>query len=78
MDFIQIKRKLEQNCCPVHHQFPEISISDNQINIKCCCESFKTELIELTKEYLKEQTKNDIENSMRNIVNRHRNNHSDY
>lgn len=65
MNNLKIKRRLEKNQCPTHLKNPTITVSGDQFSMQCCCEEFKTKLIELTKQYAAEQVKKDIEDSLR-------------
>lgn len=65
MNNLEIKSRLELNLCPVHHEHPTVSVSGDRFNIKCCCESFKKKLVDLTKQYAEEQAKKEIKDTLR-------------
>ena len=42
-----VKRKLEARSCPEHYQKPKVVIKDEQIQLTCCCDKFKTSLLKV-------------------------------
>jgi len=42
-----VKRKLEVRSCPEHYQKPRVVIKDDQIQLTCCCDKFKTSLLKV-------------------------------
>ena len=42
-----IKRRLISRTCPDHNQKPKVNIVDEQIELNCCCDKFKTSLMKV-------------------------------
>ena len=42
----KIKEKLEQVECPVHHEHPEVTITERGVSIKGCCDEFQKQTTE--------------------------------
>lgn len=67
MDYLEIKRKLETHQCRTHGKTPTVKVEGDTFKLSCCCDEFKNQLIELTKEYGAEQAIRDIEDKLRGI-----------
>lgn len=46
----ELKMALEINRCLEHGKKPDINLSEDLMTIKCCCESFHAECINIAKE----------------------------
>lgn len=45
MNLQRIQDQLIQRVCPEHHAPPQITIGGNQLVIRCCCETFRRQLL---------------------------------
>jgi hypothetical protein len=45
----EIKRKVQNMVCSEHGEQPEVTILGDKIEFKCCCETFKRQLLEVSK-----------------------------
>ncbi len=60
MDLNSVKHRLEATICPTHLEYPIITLKDKGFSISCCCDTFKDELVRLSKEYIADSIKDDI------------------
>jgi len=67
LDYNSIKRKIENQTCLEHHKNPRFIKTTKGFEIKACCESFRSELVEKSKKIIADETKKSIEKMMKNI-----------
>ena len=67
MENLNVKKNLEKHSCKEHGEYPVVSITSDGLSLKCCCENFRSELIDLAKKYYAEEIKESIEDSLRGI-----------
>lgn len=67
MNLQRIQDQLIQRVCPEHHAPPQITIGGNQLLIRCCCETFRRQLL---REYesLMYQAINGVQRSDQGVV----------
>lgn len=67
MNLQPVKMSLQRMMCPEHHEHPEVKVVGDQIEIKCCCEKFKAELVKQSKSLIAKVAKDEIERSIQSI-----------
>ncbi|MGZ3752472.1 MAG: hypothetical protein ACXVAU_14420 [Mucilaginibacter sp.] len=45
MNYLQIKTEVEAKLCPVHNMRPLVKTENDQIIIRCCCDSFTSKCL---------------------------------
>ena len=63
MDLTAIKRNLEAMCCENCNENPVVSISNSNLQIKCCCNDFRKKV----QAEIKPQSKNEFNRCVNKI-----------
>lgn len=63
-----IRVKLQTKYCPVHHKHPQVSIIGSRLNIQCCCEEFRSQLVELSSDLVQKEATSSIEQIIRKHI----------
>lgn len=67
MNLQPVKMSLQRMMCPEHHEHPEVKVVGDEIEIKCCCENFKAELVRQSKSLIAKSVKDDLEKRLKSI-----------
>ena len=67
MNLQPVKMSLQRMMCPEHHEHPEVKVVGDQIEIKCCCEKFKAELVRQSESLIAKSVKDDLEKRLKSI-----------
>jgi len=62
-----ICKEIEQQQCPVHHQYPTTTVENNSIKIKACCNPFQDNLERLLDLKIGEQLDSQIDDVFNSI-----------
>ena len=62
MNLREIARKLETEHCAKHRQKATAIVKGDSIELICCCDEFKTKLIEKMESEIEKQVEDDIKN----------------
>ena len=68
MKLIAIQKQLMQVPCPVHGEHPDVQIWGDQLQIKCCCEDFRCQLLREADSLLYQALKEEMGKELRWIL----------
>lgn len=68
MDLRSIQKELQQIPCPVHGELPCISIWGDRLEIRCCCDAFRRELLRQSKSLMYHALSDEIAKDLRRIM----------
>lgn len=57
-----VKAKTKNMSCSVHNQKTEIKITGDKINFECCCDTFKSKIVDVSGKTYKEFSENELKN----------------
>lgn len=56
-----------RRACPEHHVFPRISIWGNRLQIECCCEEFRQQLLRESESLIYQAINEDMRREIRRM-----------
>lgn len=65
MDIKSVACELQKLQCHVHHKHPEVFVRGDKLEFKCCCEEFRSRLVDETKPLIESAAKAEIEKVIR-------------